>query len=190
MITASQIQSYWTASKDYKEIKELYKKTKDLKEKLQSLRQKRNPFYLTLLEFDEILRWKLGNQYNRQKKRRESNSEELVRTITQTAFQITHPDKEYEVELRLGILCLLRGVGVPVASAILALTFPEEYGVIDFRVWRQLFGEEKRDDFSIEDYKQYLNKLRNLAKELEWTVQEVDLAIWAYDKSINKNKKK
>jgi len=72
---------------------------------------------------------------------------------------------------------------------ILALTFPEEYGVIDFRAWRQLFGEEKRG-FSTEDYKQYLNKLRNLAKELGWTVQEVDLAIWAYDKSINKNKKK
>ena len=182
MITASQIQPYRTASKDYEE-------TKELKKELQSLRQRRNPFYLTLSEFDKILRWKLGKQYNRQKKRRESNSEELVRTITQTAFQITHPDKEYEVELRLGILCLLRGVGVPVASAILALTFPEEYGVIDFRAWRQLFGEEK-DNFTIEDYKQYLNKLRDLAKELGWTVQEVDLAIWAYDKSINKNKKK
>lgn len=35
-------------------------------------------------------------------------------------------------------LCRLRGVGIPVASAFLALTDPERYGVIDIRVWQLL----------------------------------------------------
>jgi hypothetical protein len=77
--------------------------------------------------------------------------------------------------------CVLRGVGVPVASAVLALVFPEEYGVIDFRGWWQIFGE-KRSIFSISDYKRYLCELRHLADELNWPVQEVDLAIWEYDR--------
>lgn len=73
------------------------------------------------------------------------------------------------------------GVGVPVASAVLALVFPEKYAVIDFRGWRQVFGEE-RTTFSVSDYRRYLREIRRLALELEWCVQEVDLAIWEYDR--------
>lgn len=82
--------------------------------------------------------------------------------------------------MRVGILCALRGVGVPVASAVLALAFPDEYAVIDFRGWRQVFGEDRRQ-FGVGDYKRYLGEVRRLARELEWPVQEVDLAIWHYD---------
>jgi len=105
----------------------------------------------------------------------------VIRTITSVALTISHPDEEYELELRLGILCTLRGVGVPVASAVLALVFPEKYAVIDFRGWRQVFGKEKAT-FSIPDYKQYLREIQRLADELGWSVQEVDLAIWEYDR--------
>ena len=94
---------------------------------------------------------------------------------------ITHPDKEYELELRMGILCSLRGVAVSVASAVLALVFPEEYAVIDFRSWRRLFGEGGTS-FSISKYKKYLREIRRLANELDWPVQEVDHAIWEYDR--------
>ncbi|WP_298482823.1 hypothetical protein [uncultured Chloroflexus sp.] len=40
-------------------------------------------------------------------------------------------------------------------STILALVFSEQSAVIDFRGWRQIFGEEKRT-FSMADYKRYL----------------------------------
>lgn len=174
MITPSRIAPYRTSSNDY----EL---TERLKGKFLRLRRERRPFYLTSSEFDEILRWKLRGQYGRQRERRKANTEEVIRAVTQAALTITHPDKEYELELRVGILCTLRGVGVPVASAVLALVFPEEYAVIDFRGWRQVFGEEKRA-FSILDYKRYLREIRRLADELGWSVQEVDLAIWEYDR--------
>ena len=146
-----------------------------------NIRATRQPLFLTAVELDAILHWKLRTQYARQQRRRLANTAEVVRSVTGVALTITHPDPRYELELRVGLLCTLRGVGVPIASAILALIYPEEYGVIDFRVWRQVFGEEK-SMFSVSDYGRYLYEIHKLAKELAWTLQEVDLAIWGYDK--------
>ena len=173
MITADQIASFRTAAVDYDD-------TRLLKQKLADQRCERKPLYLTLEEFEEIARWKLGQQSSRQGARRQANTEEVIRSVTGLALTITHPDPEYELELRLGILWALPGVGIAVASAILALVFPNEYAPIDYRVWRQLFSEEKRG-FSISNYKKYISKLRYLADELGWPVQEVDHAIWEYD---------
>ena len=174
MITASQLVAYRSSSDDYQ-------LTEHLKARFAQLRRERSPLYLTCEEFDEILHWKLRGQYGRLREKREANTEDVIQAVTATALTITHPDEEYEIELRVGILCALRGVGVPVASAVLALIFPEKYAVIDFRGWRQVFGE-KKTTFSIANYKKYLRKIRQLADELGWPVQEVDLAIWEYDR--------
>jgi len=174
MITAAQLTPFRTFSDDYDQ-------TERLKRQFAVLRRERVPLYLMLAELDEILRWKLRGQFGRQRERRRLNTDEVIRTVTMAALSLTHPDEDYETELRLGLLCTLRGVGVPVASAILALVFPEKYAVIDFRGWRQLFSE-RRTTFSVSDYKQYLGKLRRLACELGWSLQGVDLAIWEYDR--------
>jgi hypothetical protein len=123
--------------------------------------------YLDLNDFDRILRWKLRQQYRRQKSLRSKNTEKIIKKITALALNITHEDKDYELELRFKLLITLRGVEVPVASAILALCFPEQYAVIDFRGWRQVFGAEKRY-FTLNDYKQYLKDIKGLATQLGW----------------------
>jgi len=174
MITAGQLIQYRTSSDNYT-------LTEHLKAHFAQMKQKRHPMYLTLDEFDKVLQWKLRGQYGRQRERRKANTDDVIRVVTGAALSIAHPDKDYEIELRFGILCTLRGVGVPVASAILALVFPERYTVIDFRGWRQVFGEE-RTAFSVSDYKRYLREIQNLAQQLGWPVQEVDLAIWEYDR--------
>ena len=174
MITATQLVPYRTSSDDYD-------LTEYLKGQFAKLRQERVPLYLTLDEFDKILRWKLRGQYGRQREWRNVNTDGVIRTVTMAALSLSHPVDDYETELRVGILCALRGVGVPVASAILALVFPEKYSVIDFRGWRQVFGEE-RTTFSVSDYKRYLGEIRRLALELGWSVQEVDLAILEYNR--------
>jgi hypothetical protein len=174
-----------------KEIAPLHKRaididdTEQLKAKFGKLRRERKPLYLTASEFEEILEWKLGQQMGRQRDLRSTNTDELIRAVTGLALTITHPNKEYELELRTDILCALRGVGVPVASSVLALVFPEEYAVIDFRNWRQLFDEDKTVFFT-PDYKRYMEKIRLLANELGWPVQEVDHAIWEYDRRNSK----
>ncbi|MEW6577896.1 MAG: hypothetical protein AB1435_01750 [Chloroflexota bacterium] len=175
MITAELIIPFRFSSDDYA-------LTEQIKSHFAQVRQERHPSsYLTLAEFDEALHWKLRGQYERQRKWRQSNTDDVIRTVTGIALSVAHSDPDYEIELRVGILCALRGVGVPVASAVLALVFPEEYAVIDFRGWRQVFDELK-STFSIADYKRYMREIRALAIELGWLPQEVDLAIWEYDR--------
>ncbi|MDA8250791.1 MAG: hypothetical protein M0Z28_16685 [Rhodospirillales bacterium] len=159
-----------------------FKKTQELLALFADLRKTRRPLNLTTDEFDKVLRWKLCGQYGRTKKHHAGNSDELLRNITQCTFSISHDERDYRLQLRTGLLCVLRGVGVPVASAILALTHPEDYGVIDVRGWRQVFGG-KRTQFSVSDYLRYMKELWRLADELgpTWSPQKVDYAIWVYD---------
>ena len=56
----------------------------------------------------------------------------------------------------------LRGVGVPVASAILTTIFPERYTVIDFHALEALGHEPGSIDF----YEQYLSFCKGLAADL------------------------
>jgi hypothetical protein len=150
------------------------------------LRNERAPLFLTAADLEKVLIWKLRNQLGRQRELRRENTDELIRTITGVALSVCHRDRDYELQLRVSLLCALRGIAVPVASAILSLTNPEQYGVIDFRGWRQIFDEEHRG-FLISDYIRYMAELHRLAGELflmqgrRWTPQEVDFAIWIYD---------
>ena len=74
----------------------------------------------------------------------------MIRTVTGAALSIIHPDEDYETELRLNILCSIRGVGVPVASAILALVFPDKYAVMIFEGGdRYLMKKERLSRFPI-----------------------------------------
>jgi hypothetical protein len=177
VITPAQIAPFRKKEIDYDE-------TEQLKAKFAKLRRERRLMYLTAEEFDEILRWKLIQQYGRGRALRAANTDDVVRAVTGTALTITHADEDYEIELRVGILCTLRGVGVPVASAVLALIYPEKYAVIDFSGWRQVFGRDRRM-FSIADYEAYLFEIRKLTDKLGWPVQEVDHAIWEYDNKRN-----
>ncbi len=68
-------------------------------------------------------------------------------------------------------------------GADLALTDPQRYCVIDFRGWRSVFGEAREGKaFLIPDYLRYRTEVAKVAAELDWSVQEADLAIWEYDR--------
>lgn len=155
--------------------------TEKLKRKLRRLRKARRPFYLEASEFDEILHWKLRSQYGRVSRHRHLLLDTTISSVTRTAFEVRAAERDDTLKIRTGVLTSLPLVGVPIASAILTLVMPEEYGVIDFRGWRQVFGEERRS-FSIPDYLRYMRQLWRLADELAWMPQEVDEAIWEYDK--------
>jgi len=144
MIKADYLRPLRTANADYAQ-------TELLKAEFRRCRQARTPFFLTGDDLDRVFRWKLVSQYGRQLAIRAKNSEAAYRAITESVFKIDGPNFEYECSLRLGLLDALPGVGVPVASAVLALTEPHRYCVIDFRGWRAVFDRDKTN-FSIKDY--------------------------------------
>jgi hypothetical protein len=75
------------------------------------------------------------------------------------------------------VLGALPGIQIGLSSAILALTFPDKYGVIDPRVWKQVYGVNKTG-FYLTDYTMYLGDLLNGAAQLNWLAQELDFFTW------------
>ncbi len=82
----------------------------------------------------------------------------------------------------MAVLQALPGVGMGVASAILTLTSPQDYGVIDFRVWELVFGRskngERKQTFTAKNYLDYLKAIRCFAIQNRVPTQHVDFALW------------
>lgn len=151
--------------------------------------------YLFEKEFINICEWKT----KRQKNRYERNSKEEIKKVTKTIISI-HPNTKRQIYE----LTHLKGVGVPVASAILTVIFPEYYCLLDYRAWRALLWVLKlqesksfcfkdytkfsrvMDDFrnypSLDSYIRYLEKIKKLAKQNNMTPRKIEMALWIYDK--------
>jgi thermostable 8-oxoguanine DNA glycosylase len=154
--------------------------TLDLISHFNVLKTQRKPMFLDKSDFENILKWKLRNQFGRQLNLRQLNTDEIIRKITKLVFEIEHSSDNYETELKLRILTSIKGVEIPIASAILTLTNPDKYAVIDFRVWRQLFGIRK-SYYTMTDYLKYLGVIKELSIKYDLKLQQIDMAIWQYD---------
>jgi hypothetical protein len=77
-------------------------------------------------------------------------------------------------------------VSVPTASAILTLTDPENYGVIDIRVWQLLHKLQsvtrnpRGRGFAFSHWDLYLTILRHHAKRLKVAVRLVELTLFHF----------
>ena len=125
------------------------------------LRAARDRGYLTLTELEKVCRWKSPRALQYIK----SNSALRVRSATKRALATRSERK------RLETLLELRGVSVPMASALLMLLDPKRYGVIDIRVWQLLHAmgsvtkKPSGVGFSFANWYQFLMILRYLAKK-------------------------
>ncbi|MFA9190662.1 hypothetical protein AAGV28_04695 [Flavobacterium sp. FZUC8N2.13] len=162
------------------------KMTEKLILQFENLKKTRTPFYLKANELEQILEWKLRKQYSRQTKIRQNNTENNIELITKTTFLLTQKNKDIETVLKLKSLTLLYGVEIPVASSILTLCYPENYSVIDFRNWRQIFKvSTKKTSYTTKEYNEYLKRIKYLSKKFNFSTQQIDIAIW--QKDINEN---
>lgn len=80
----------------------------------------------------------------------------------------------------IAVLCGLRGVLVPVASAILTATFPDRFTVIDFRALETLGVALETP--TVDHYLQYLAYCRGMADELTLSLRDLDRALWQHSK--------
>lgn len=161
-----------------------FHETLSLKKQIKKVLQSRELPYLSAYELDQIIRWKLDKQYPRSKDQREVNVDEVVIPITRACFSIRSDDKRYEIELKLKTLTTMRGVAVPLASAILAICIPDEFVVIDSLLWEFIYKEEK-STFSVNDYLKFLSFFSSLSKHTNCSMQDTEHLLWLYQQSLS-----
>jgi hypothetical protein len=76
----------------------------------------------------------------------------------------------------VAVLCGLRGIGVPMASAILTAINRKRFTVIDWRALKSL--NVKKSWLTIDDYLDYLTYCRKRAKQHRVSLRDLDRALW------------
>jgi len=134
------------------------------------------PKYFDKEHFVKLGKWKTPRQEENYK----SNEESLIKEATRLAYEVSHE------RLKLHILKVLKGVGVPVASTFLHFLHPDEFPIFDVRVRSSLkkAGKWNRsvDDVSDVAWLEYVDIMRDLSRNLGVSLRELDKALWAYDK--------
>ncbi|MBI4636592.1 MAG: hypothetical protein HY727_09625 [Candidatus Rokubacteria bacterium] len=149
--------------------------TQQLIRRLRHVRKRR---WFSRAEFLEMCRWKSP----RARRQYERNPAPTIRRVSRLVLT-TRSERQ-----RLALLTSLRGVGVPMASAILTLIDPERYGVLDIRVWRLLFGirsvtqNPRGQGFTVDQCCRYLATLRHHARRLGVTVRTVEYSLFCCHK--------
>ena len=159
---------YWGDSTTSEEIEQKFE-TKMLRGALRSpLRIFSRP------EIEDIAKWKSRKQFFGKVEREvRSNSPQRVRAVTKRAFEEDDPATAIDL---LAKLDKLKGVGYPVASAILMFHDPRRYTVLDKNAWRALFrlgrvSDAKPPPYSGKIYHQYLKECMSLCRE--WGIKSL-----------------
>lgn len=80
----------------------------------------------------------------------------------------------------VSVLLGLRGVQVPIASAILTAICPDRFTVIDFRALESLGVQQPV--LTVDFYLDYLAACRRLAKQHDIGLRDLDRALWQWSK--------
>ena len=105
----------------------------------------------------------------------QSNDALKVEAATRAAFET--PDET----ARMVALCGLRGVGVPIASALLHFAFPDRYPILDVRALESL-GRKGRSVYPVSFWVGYVHACRELAAARGVSLRTLDKALWQHSK--------
>jgi hypothetical protein len=101
-----------------------------------------------------------------------------VRAATRAAFAVRSERR------RMALLTGLAGVSAPTGSAILTLTDPRRYGVLDIRVWQLLhrLASVRRNPrgrgLTVSHWLEFLGLLRREARRRRVTARALELALF------------
>ena len=141
---------------------------------IRRLRAARTRGHLTRAELEAVCRWKSARAIHHVR----SNTAAAIRAATREALGARSEG------LRLAALTRLRGVSVPMASALLTLLHPRRYGVIDIRVWQLMYEigavQTNADGagFSFDNWHQFLATIRGVAVRLGVTARAVERTLF------------
>ena len=128
----------------------------------------------TRAEFARMCRWKSPRARHLWR----ANSTGRIRDVSR-AMLATRSERR-----RMELLTSLRGVGVPIASAILTLLDPRRYGVLDIRCWQLLFAtrsvttNRRGQAFTLPQWLQYLATLRLYARRLRVPTRTIEYTLF------------
>jgi hypothetical protein len=151
---------------------------------IRGLRPARARGYLSPSDLEKVCCWKSPRALHYIR----SNSAAHVRDATKRALA-TRSERR-----RLDALLELRGVSVPMASAILMLVDPKRYGVIDIRVWQVLHAvgtvtkKPSGIGFNFANWYQFLMILRYFSKILGVSARDVERALFVAHKDHQKGR--
>jgi len=135
--------------------------------------------YFNKPEFLQMCSWKSP----RPRHLYQMNSSAVIRRVSVNLFAAECERR------RIELLTSLKGVGIPTASAILTLTDPQDYGVIDIRVWQLLYQygavatRPSGVGFSCENWLEFLARLRYWARKFNVTVRDVERALFEHHRA-------
>jgi len=174
--------------KEYQKIGELIKNNLDTKEDddtlilINELKPIKKRGYFTKEEFVKIGMWKSPRPKQKYLKNDEKEIIEISKKALSTKFE----------KRKIDLLTKLKGVSIPTASAILTLVDPQNYGVIDIRVWQilYLYGAVKikpdGTNFNFKNWYSYLMRLRYYAKKFKLSVRDIERTLFLYHKRIQR----
>ncbi|TMQ59287.1 MAG: hypothetical protein E6K76_05430 [Candidatus Eisenbacteria bacterium] len=151
---------------------------------IRRLRSARARGHLTRTELRAIGRWKSARAIGQMA----ANSPARVRRATKMALR-TRSER-----IRLQALLSLRGVSVPMASAILTLLYPRRYGVIDIRVWQLLHGvgavtrKPNGVGFTYDHWNEFLSIVRSFAKKHGVKARDIERALFEAHRHYQKGR--
>lgn len=125
-------------------------------------------------EFIEVCAWKTP----RSRPRVAANSEAAVRKATGRALDAS------DEGTRIAALLELSGVGVPTASTLLFVAFPDDYPILDVRALESL-GVKARSTYPVSFWLAYLDACRTLARETGVSLRTLDKALWQRSKELS-----
>lgn len=136
--------------------------------------------YLTPEEFFAIVIWK-SNRAKTNVRKGIIKSTRTIREITLKVFQAKTPEQKFNAFL----FPKISNIGIPIASAILTVCYPDDFTVADYRACTSLkdFGEEVGGNptINVSAYFEYLNKCKRLAHKHGVSLRDFDRILWAKD---------
>ena len=128
--------------------------------------------YLTKCDLKKVFIWKSKYRNVRYVK---VLSDNCIMEITRTALCSDTPACD-----RIKVLCRLRGINVPTASAILHWFHEDPYPIWD---WRALETIELENKISYKRWHTYVSFCRNVAAQNGVDMRTLDRALWQFSKS-------
>lgn len=136
---------------------------------------------ITKSDLIKIVKWKFqGRLSGRRKlilKLLENVDGPFIENLSKLAFN-TKDD-----EIRLKLLCIIKGVGNALSSVILTFYDPQNYGVLDIHAWRGLFSKKEPKDLSTNKKQaiKYFNKLRETSSKTGLSCRDIEKAFFKKD---------